>query len=120
MGGDHRWEQVNMGGIHRWEQSACVKTEYTGPAMDHSMNYELSRQPQGAPERERPTPTATQMPKSPLQDASLINMIQGTVETNRILGEYLRRDLHTRREEDVTRANDRRGNSPKYIRFPNL
>ena len=45
MGGDHRWEQVNMEGIHRWEQSACVKTEYTGPAMDHSMNYELSRQP---------------------------------------------------------------------------
>ena len=82
MGGDHRWEQVNMGGIHRWEQSACVKTEYTGPAMDHSMNYELSRQPQGAPERERPIPATTcqeQMPQSPLQDANLINMIQGTV-----------------------------------------
>ena len=82
------------------------------------MNYKLSCQPQGAPERERPTPTATQMPQSPLQDASLINMIQGTVETNRILGEYLSRDLHTRREENVTRANDRRCNSPKTYQVP--
>ena len=60
-----------------------------------------------APERERPTPAGIrqeQMPQSPLQDANLVNMIQGTVETNRILAQYLRRDLHTRREEDGTRA----------------
>ena len=73
-----------------------------------------------SPERERPTPAGIrqeQMPQSPLQDANLVNMIQGTVETNRILAEYLRRDLHTRREEDGTRANDRRGNGPKTFRW---
>ena len=85
------------------------------------MNYDLPRQPQGAPELERPTPAGIrqeQMPQSHLQDANLVNMIQGTVETNRILAEYLRRDLHTRREGDGTRANDRRGNSPKTCQVP--
>ena len=71
-----------------------------------------------APEREIPAGIRQeQMHQSPLQDANLVNMIQGTVETNRILAEYLRRDLHTRREEDGTRANDRRGNGPKTFRW---
>ena len=64
-----------------------------------------------APELERPTPAGIrqeQMPKSLLQDANLVNMIQGTVVANRILAEYLRRDLHTRR----------RGNSPKTFQVP--
>ena len=49
-----------------------------------------------APERERPTPAGIrqeQMPQSPLQDANLVNMIQGTVETNCILAEYLKKGL---------------------------
>ena len=40
------------------------------------------------------------------------------METKRILGEYLRRDLHTSQEEDGTLANDRRDNSPKTCQVP--
>ena len=65
---------VNMGGDHPHEQSAHVKTGYSGPVVDPYMNYELPRQPQGAPTRERPTPAnirQEQMPQYQLQDANI-------------------------------------------------